>query len=309
MILSVNLNSILNEIIILKNFQIGEEHDILKVINSPGGCGIDAAKSVVSLGGRVIVTGFIGGKTGQIIKLLLFKSSIPFNFIEVKSESPKNQIIMDYQSKSKTFLKSDSLSIDRKELDNFSRLFKSLVRESKIVCFSGKVPNGLPQNLYSDLIRYCKSQMVATVLNGVQKRFYENLKTKPFLAILGLKELEKKAGSELKNIQDIREALEEHVNVGPYFSAVFIPPNQVLISGKGNTFLAIASKNAATELTSPIDAFVGGFAASYKHGRDLVKSVNLGLAAACAPRNELNTGLFKKKTAQELAKVVKVEKL
>ena len=87
MILVINLNASLDKRYELVDFAKGKIVRAKSVDNTPGGKGIHVANVDTILGEDTVVTGFLGGKTGEFVASRLYDYGITGDFVDVAGET------------------------------------------------------------------------------------------------------------------------------------------------------------------------------------------------------------------------------
>ena len=87
MILVINLNASLDKRYELVDFAKGKIVRAKSVDNTPGGKGIHVANVDTILGEDTVVTGFLGGKTGEFVAGKLYDYGITGDFVDVAGET------------------------------------------------------------------------------------------------------------------------------------------------------------------------------------------------------------------------------
>ena len=95
MILCVNLNAAVDKTIVVDSFQLGEIHRPQAVKSLAGGKGCNVARGLKQLGAQAVVTGWVGGTTGQFIENGLQQEGIATDFVYTDFESRTCTSILD----------------------------------------------------------------------------------------------------------------------------------------------------------------------------------------------------------------------
>ncbi|NLZ51909.1 MAG: 1-phosphofructokinase, partial [Thermoanaerobacteraceae bacterium] len=132
MILSVNLNASMDKAYVVDDFRTGTVTRVKKVISTAGGKGLNVAKVIASLKQDVIVTGFVGGFTGDFLEQVLTKQKIPYQFTHVHGETRTCINIIDKVSNIHTELLEPGPYVSKKEVEEIFRLYTRLTRRSDV---------------------------------------------------------------------------------------------------------------------------------------------------------------------------------
>ena len=162
-----------------------------------GGKGINVARVIKLLGGEVTATGFLGGPTGEFMEKQLRKEGLKTNFVSIKESTRSNTTILDPLSGSETHLREPGPRISKKEVDNFKKEFRKLIKKSRFLILSGSLPPGLRDNFYAELITEVKEAGVRTILDTRGKALLKGMKARPFMIKPNRREWEESIGKRL----------------------------------------------------------------------------------------------------------------
>ena len=86
MILCVNANAAIDKTVVVSPFRLGEIHRPQSVLAVPGGKGANLAKGLKLLGGEPLVTGWVGGSSGEFIEHGLRGMGMRTAFVHLDAE-------------------------------------------------------------------------------------------------------------------------------------------------------------------------------------------------------------------------------
>src|SRR5512145_1817250 len=87
MILCLNLNAAIDKTIVVSSFEIDRIHRPESVVALAGGKGCNVGRALKTLGGKPVVSGWVGGFAGQFIEAGLRREGIQTDFIHADFES------------------------------------------------------------------------------------------------------------------------------------------------------------------------------------------------------------------------------
>lgn len=216
MILSVSLNPKIEKIGRVKRLQVGKMNKIEITRESSGGRGINAARFIKKLGGEVVITGIIGGKTGEYIEDELKNEGIDTDFYLTEEESRISIKIFDEKGLRTDVSEVGPLlfPIDTK---GFVDKFSEIVNDFDIILLSGSIPSGVPPNIYLRLIAIAKEKGKVTILDTEGEPLMEGIKGSPTIARVDKVDFDRISGSSLvspaKRIKTIKEPKPEIIIV------------------------------------------------------------------------------------------------
>jgi tagatose 6-phosphate kinase len=179
MFLIVNLNPAVDRIYALKNFKLNEIHRTEEVLAQAGGKGINVARASNILGGNAIVTGILGGHSGNFILENLDKSGINHDFHVINRESRTCIILIDCHNSSQTVINEDGPVLADAEIDAFIKKFSSIISKFKLLVISGSVPNSIKRNIYPELIKIARQNNVPSIVDTSKMALKKSINEKP----------------------------------------------------------------------------------------------------------------------------------
>lgn len=189
MILTVNLNPILEKTYYVDKLLPRVETEAKKVIYKSGGGGINISQILNNLNLDVVSIGFLGGLSGKYIYNDLSDQGINSDFTEIKDET-KTSISLVENNMFLSRITESSPKITREELGSFYELYKDTISNNDIVCGLGSLPIGIPEEIYFDLITLSNSISKKFLLDASGLELQYGIEAKPFMVKLNLHELE-----------------------------------------------------------------------------------------------------------------------
>ena len=142
MILVINLNASVDKRYEMEKLDKGEVMRATTVENTPGGKGIHVANVATILDEECIVTGFLGGKTGEFIEEKLKDYGIKSDFVKIKGDTRECLAIITNDLIQTEILEPGPI-IDNNERVNFIEKFNKLSESANIIVISGSVPQNI----------------------------------------------------------------------------------------------------------------------------------------------------------------------
>ena len=181
MIATVTLNPSLDKTVTVDKLVLEEANRWTSMRRDPGGKGINVSRVVHELRGRTIAYGFMGGIDGEIIKQLLSKQGVPFDFTSIKGEIRSNLIITNLGNKSQTRIDAPGPTILKSEMGSLIGKLTHLEPKPNYLVLAGSIPPGVPDDIYKTLIDTANKQGIKTVLDSDEKWLKEGIKAKPYV--------------------------------------------------------------------------------------------------------------------------------
>lgn len=157
MITTVTLNAAIDKTYYLPRFPLGHVSRVNNLYAEPGGKGINVARVVHQLGCPVVATGFLGGSNGDWIRKGLDRQGLRHDFVSVEGESRLCLNMIDEATGVSTEVLEPGPVITAKEMSRLADTVYRLACRSSVVCFSGSLPRGVPDDYYAQLITLAKA--------------------------------------------------------------------------------------------------------------------------------------------------------
>ena len=308
MILTVTLNAALDSTWVIKEFKTN--HILRTGENIPvrmaGGKGINVARTINNLGEDVLTSGLIGGTTGKFIEEKLNEEGLKNEFIHVKEESRECLILLDQKNKTETVINGIGPKISFKEAEDFKNFFLKSITKFKVICLSGSLPPGLPENIYADLISMANKKNVPVILDTSAQALIKGIAGKPHMVKPTKYELEEILNHKIKSNDDILEAGNCFLDKGA--ESVIVSMGQegsILFTKEYQLKIAPLDIKVINSVGSG-DAFVGGFAVATARGSSLLDAVKFGTATGSANAEVLKAGEVNIERVKELSNNVEL---
>lgn len=308
MITVINLNPSVDKRYELEDIIKGEVIRAKSVENTAGGKGIHVANIVNILGENVIVTGFLGGTTGDFIKIKLKEMGIRSEFTMI-SKPTRECLSFMTSDRCQTEILEPGPEVNDIELSSFVKLYDKLIETSSIVVASGSIPKNISEDVYKGLIEKSQSRGKKFLLDTSGNLLKFGIEAKPFLIKPNKEELEILTGHSIVNEVDVIKQMDILNKRGIKCVVVSMGSEGSLVNFDGNKYRVQIPKVEAINPVGSGDSFVGGFAVGLEKGYTIERI--LALASACGTANamESETGFIKKDLVMELISQVKIIKL
>ncbi|BCU82385.1 tagatose-6-phosphate kinase [Polycladomyces abyssicola] len=308
MILTVTLNSAVDQTWIVPDFRIHAIHRSRRVIRQPGGKGVNVARVLSALGINVCATGFVGGQNGRWMTKALESDGIPSDFVWIGKETRTCLTLLDLDHGTQTEVLEPGPTVSEAEWKQLVAKVATWAEQSSFVACSGSLPPGVPENAYGELIGVARSRGAAVWLDTSGKALQHGWSARPD----GIKVNQEEAGHLLGKVVSSRA---ETIAAA---RALVRDIGQTVIVTAGSQGLAAVVGEETFWVTPPTvqavnpvgsgDAFLAGWLAASHQKKSGEEA--LALATACAAANVLReTAGIEKQQVWALLKEVRVEKV
>jgi tagatose 6-phosphate kinase len=293
MILCLNLNAAIDKTIVVSSFEINKIHRPESVIALAGGKGCNVARALKKLGETPVVSGWVGGYSGQFIEKELHLEGIQTDFVHTDFESRTCTSILDREKGTMTEIYEIGESVPLEKIDELRDHVQETVGKYKAMTLSGSMPPGVPAHFYADLIEFARNANVLTFLDSSGEALRKGLEAQPFF----VKPNEAEAKSLLKLGSDepfdsaqAASGISTRYGVNVLLS---LGSRGAVAAKAGETFRV---KNPAVEAKSAVgsgDCTLAGLVYGFLNGLSFEESVGCGVAAGTANTLTIGAGQFK----------------
>jgi len=148
-ILTITFNPALDKSFSVQELAAGRKLACSQLTCDAGGGGINIARAITSLGGKVTAFLLAGGPIGGEVTRLLSEKNIPFKLIPIKSPTRENLIVTDLASDRQYLFDMPGPAVSRVEL---KRCLTAVKRSCcRYIVVSGSLPPGVPLSVYEEM--------------------------------------------------------------------------------------------------------------------------------------------------------------
>ncbi|NMA85804.1 MAG: 1-phosphofructokinase family hexose kinase [Tissierellia bacterium] len=307
MILTVDLNPIINRRYFISDFQCGKSYTAYDVQYRPGGKAIDIGLIVKSFGEPVKITGFVGGRNGDYIIEALDNMDIDYSFVNIKEEiRTSTRILTEYGVETEIIERSPSLS--NEEVLEFYRNYREMIKETEIICCSGPLPNGMPEDTYRDLILMAKEEGKKVFLDASGEALKQGIKASPFLIKPNRDELEEYMGFILTNENEIIKAANYIMENGIEIVIVSLGKAGAIVVYQGHSYKIKMPSIDLVNSNGAGSAMLAGLAVSILRNYDFEHMLKVTAACGGASVMERDTGTIDMVNMKTIMNEVEIEK-
>lgn len=307
MILTITLNPSIDKRYNIEDFQKDKIFRVNDYEYTVGGKGLNVTKVIKSFSERVKATGLLGGSGGKFIEDGLNEMNIDHNFVSIDGETRSCLAILSKDG-SQTEILEKGPFISAEELNSFNNLYDKLSNEVNIICASGSLPSGLPNDMYKDMILLGKKRGKKFILDTSGEALKCGIEAGPYLVKPNKEELEKLSGISIRNESDIIKASEYLLDKGIKIIVVSLGKDGAMVFEEDSIYKVRIPKIKAVNSVGSGDSMIAGFAISLSRGYDFQKMLRLGAACGTANAMESQTGKVDIENVNKVMKEIEVEK-
>lgn len=158
-ILVVGMNPVWQRIIFLPQLEVGKVNRASDVIHCASGKGLNYSKVLKHLGATPILAGFAGGDRGVKFIKGVNKLEIESIYIQTESITRSSTTLISENPHQVTEIIDPSPKISISEAESLLEKIKEASEECGAIIISGTYPNGMPQNIYKEILACFKGKL------------------------------------------------------------------------------------------------------------------------------------------------------
>ncbi len=306
MITTVTLNPAIDKTCVSARMLPGQVNRIERVTNIAGGKGINVAKVLLQYGYAVRTMGFLGGYTGNFIKESIKALGAECRFTSVEKDTRCNTNILSEDGYVTEILEPGP-QIKKEELAQFLTDYERTLLDSEIIILSGSIPEGVPENIYEDLVCRANQKGKKVLFDSSGISFKNGVRGIPYMIKPNARELEILMGKKLPSKEALIHAALSLSETGIEHVMVSLGKKGLIyICGK-EIFFAEAPKVNAVNTVGCGDSVVASFAMSMMLGEQKEEVLIRAVAVSAANATTLESAVIPKETMEALYDKVVVE--
>jgi len=309
MIITVTMNPAIDKTVDVDCMERGGLNRIGHSEMDVGGKGINVSRTVKALGGNTLATGFIGGKTGEMIEGVLKEWGIPTDFIKVEGENRTNLKVVEKQGSVTEFNESGPV-VTETQVDAMLWKLEGYAKEDTLFVLSGSIPRGVNPDIYRVIIRRVHEKGAKVLMDADGELFIQALEARPDMMKPNREELE--AYCRL----DHPASISELVSMGKQLLGCGFGMIAISLGAMGALFLAgdrvVKCPGLKVKTHSTVgagDAMVAALAYSWDMKLGIDETIRLAMAASAGAVMTYGTKPPSRGTVDELIKQVVLEEL
>jgi tagatose 6-phosphate kinase len=308
MILVLNVNASLDKRYEVKDMIKGKVIRAKGVQNTPGGKGIHVANVITILNEECITTGFLGGKTGELISEKLDEYKIKQDFIKINGETRSCLAIIS-DDFAQTEILEPGPEVSETEQSDFLAKYVELLKNSNIVVASGSVPKNIPSDIYKKLIEIANSQGKIFLLDSSGELLKQGIKGKPYFIKPNKDEIEALTGRKIITIDDAVEEIKKFQLQGIKFVVISLGAEGSVAGVDGKFYKVDIPKVKAVNPVGSGDSYVAGVAISIQRKYSTEETLKFATACGTANAMEKESGFVTESVVNELIDKITIKQI
>ena len=309
MILTVTLNTSIDKLYLLESVQLETVMRVKEVHNTAGGKGLNVSRAAAKLGEPVTAMGFTGGFNGQYLESLLSSSRIRCAFTRTAGETRSCINCWDLSAGRSTEYLEPGAPVTSEDVARFLGDFIAALPEADVVTISGSMPEGVPEDLYCDLIRRCRAAGIPVLVDTSGSRLAAAAKENPTLIKPNADEIVQLTGRPFSGIAEAVVSLKKLHEDGIPSVVLSMGAEGALLACREGVFRGVPPKITPKNTVGCGDSMLAGFAVAFARRLAVEEGFRMALAVSAASALSLLTGDFDPADYERLFPEITVEQL
>ncbi len=274
----------------------------------PGGNGINVGRALKRLETFAYSYCVVAGEIGELLKHLLRQQLDWVDYEEVEGETRINGTAIEQHPRAQYEISGIGPSIPPLQLDNLLERFEEQAGKGFGV-LTGSTQNGVPPELYADLIRRITARGGRAVVDSHDEALRLAIEARPFLIKPNRYELETLLGRRLKDTKTVAAEARVLQRSGVNHVCVSLGEDGALLTGPDNSYYAPAPKVDVRSSVGAGDSMVGALVAAFSRDIAPPEALRLGVACATGTVTRPGTELFSADDVQHYFDAIEVRRL
>ncbi|HEY0606281.1 MAG TPA: 1-phosphofructokinase [Herpetosiphonaceae bacterium] len=277
-IATVTLNPAIDQTVMVDNFTPNAVNRAQSLQLDAGGKGVNVASFLADYGLSVAVTGFLGKDNPQVFEQHFARKRIDDRFVRIPGLTRTGIKVVDQTRRQTTDINLPGLTPSETELDRLHETINELAIDHDCFVLAGKLPPGVPDTIYADLIRRLKTQGKRVVLDTSQAALREGAQAGPTIVKPNIDELQQLVDRPLNDLAEIEAAAKQLLKSGIRLVVVSMGERGALFVDRQNALVAIPPQVEVQSTVGAGDAMVAGLIAGQTAALSLAECARLATA-------------------------------
>ena len=309
MILTVTLNTSIDKLYLMTGIKPETVMRVKEVHNTAGGKGLNVSRVAGKLGEDVAATGFVGGFNGRYLESLVDNPLVRCAFTHVDAETRSCINCWDLSDGKSTEYLEPGAPVTGEDVSRFLADFDRELTGADVVTISGSIPEGAPEEIYSDLISRCRQAGIPVLVDTSGARLISAVKEKPSFIKPNEDEIAQLTGRSFSGREEaVRALMELHDGGIPYVVLSLGAEGALLACDKG-VFHGKPPKITPRNTVGCGDSMVAGFAVGFARHLSMAETFRMALTVSAASALSLFTGDFDPADYDRLYPEVSIDKV
>jgi 1-phosphofructokinase family hexose kinase len=274
-----------------------------------GGKGFNVSRMLKALGADSTSLGFVGGKSGELLKDGLRSLGIQTDFVWISGETRTNISIKSHENDHYIKVNEPGPTITKEEQEALVEKISQLCQSGDWWIIAGSLPPGIPTDYYAQLINILQSKNAKVVFDASGKPFTTGCLAQPYLVKPNDIELHEMTGLPVDTTDQIIKAANKLQEMGIEITVVSLGDKGALLLSQNENWLA---KSPPIQEKNPIgagDSLVGGMVYALSKGYPLSEALCWGVASGAAAASLSGTAVGSYEYVENLKQQTETQRL
>lgn len=289
----------------------GEVLRFERVVVTPGGKGLNVARTARALGHPAVLVSFLPGHTGRAAAALIAEEGVELAGVSCTGELRSTAIVLERGGRT-TVLNEPGPEISPEDWDRYERELRARLDGHRVLVCSGSVPPGSPPDAYGRLAALAHGAGLVSVVDASATTLTHALSARPGVVAPNLGEAEQALGLS-RGGEAVEAAADARPRALAAAAALVERGASAAVVTAAAAGAALASAHAepqwlaaptVAQVRNPIgagDVLTSALAAALERGEPLADAARTGVAAASASVEHPTAGELDAERARELA--------
>lgn len=288
-VLTVTLNPAIDRTVTISNFTAGAVNRVERVVQHPGGKGVNVAVTLADAGHRAAVTGFLGRENCASFEDLFARKTIGDRFVRIAGQTRVGIKIVDPAQGQTTDINFPGLAPAPADSAALLRVIEAC--EAPWAVLAGSLPEGVAPTIYRDLVAALRQRGRRVVIDTSGEPLRHALEAAPQIVKPNIHELEALLGERLPDTAAVVAAAGDLLARGVELVVVSMGREGALFVTADEV---VRARPPAVEVKSTVgagDAMVAGIVAAQLRGLPLAEAARLATAFSVEAISRIGAGL------------------
>lgn len=274
-------------------------------VYEPGGGGINVARAIKKLGGEATAVYLAGGYSGVKFTELLSDESIETIVTKTQNDTRENLVVVETSTNKQFRFGMPGLQVNEQEWQACLQSIED-INDVDFIVASGSLPEGIPTDIFARIALIAQKKKAKYIVDTTGEALIKAVEVGVYLIKPNLGELSALVGVEELNIESVGKVANKLIEKGKCEAlAVSMGADGAMLVTKDSM---VAIKPPKVERKSTVgagDSMVAGIVLSLSKNKNLVESVQFGVACGTAATMNEGSELCRKEDAERLFDLIK----
>jgi 1-phosphofructokinase/tagatose 6-phosphate kinase len=302
-ILCVAGNPSVDKLFEVDRIRLGAIHRPDHFLALAGGKGLHVAQVARQLGAEAVVTGVLGGHTGQWVAEQIAAQGIDGRFVWADAETRSSLSVADRSTGNLTEFYEDGARVSAAEWSQVEAVATGLLGDASWLVLAGSLPPGVPDDAYVQLIGQARRAHVPSAIDTRGSVLAAAVRAGPDLVKINSDETAELLARPVNGLDEACRAawaIRDQLGGDGHAAAVTLRDGVGVVATDGSAWIATVSARGSYPVGSG-DVFLAGLLVALERGDDWPTAIRVALGAAAANAEMPGAAALDLARARELA--------